>query len=352
MRLSGVLLSLLATACSEPCASGLVCAIAGNGELGFNGDGPALDVRLASPTAVLTDADGDVIVVDYSNMRLRRLRDGELVTIAGNGIHSSADDGADALTSPIENPIDAALGPDGLLYLLPQHESRVLRLSAAGTLEQVAGTGQLGDTGDGGPALAATLGYGGGLAFDALGRLYIADLTHARVRRIELDGTIHTVLGVGEPGQGPLGYGPDTALSAPERLVVHQDRLVVADTGNHRVLALDLDTLQVERIAGTGEPGYSGDGGPATSALLHSPVGLAAYGDSLWIADLRNNAVRRVDSNGAIETVAGDAPGDPRRRAAPLESPLLAPAGLHLDGDDLLIAERGGQRVLRWSDAR
>ena len=341
------------------CAVGEVCVIMGTGELGFNGEGlPALESRLASPTAVHEDPDGRVVVVDFSNMRLRALAsDGSLVTMAGNGEHAFSEVGLPATESPMENPVDAGWGADGLLYLQPSHEYRIVRVEADGTIGAYAGLGYLGDAGTGDDAATATMGYGAGLALASDGSLYLSDATFNRVRRVSPDGVLANVLGTGAPGAGAPGYGPEVALHGPERLVLDEDqgRLLVADSLNHRVLALDLDTLEVSLVAGDGTEGSSGDGGDARLARLDLPVGLAIGPDgTVLIADLGGNLIRAVDPDGIIRTVVGhgEAEVDPVPFAEPLEMPLRGPGGLGWTSDgDLLIAERSGHRVLRWDGA-
>lgn len=346
-------LTLLA-GCQDPCADGRICATVGTGELGWNGDGlPGDETRLASPTSVAVDLDGRPVIVDYSNMLIRRVEDdGTVTSIVGNGRHAYSEIGADALETPLENPVDARWGPDGLLYVLPQHEGRLIRIESSGAVGRVCGTGQLGDTGDGGPALEAELGYTGGFAFGD-GDLYIADNTNSRVRRVRGE-EIQTVLGTGEGGLGEPGYGPETAIRNPERIVWDDGRLLVADASNHRVLALDPETLQVTLVAGTGESGYTGDGGPASEATLNRPTGVLPIAGGVLVADFENTALRFVDADGSIETVAGgfDLNEDLLDSEEPLLMPIRRPAGLALTPDgDLLIAERSGHRLLRWNGA-
>ena len=340
--------------CAPRCELGRVCEIIGTGELGFNGDGlDALETRVASPTAVGVDPQGRPLVVDYSNMRLRVLDDeGTVQTLVGNGFHAYSEVGSPALDTPLENPVDAGWGPDGLLYILPQHEGRVIRIEG-GKVERFAGTGVIDDTGDGGPAVDATMGYGGGLAWAEDGTLFVADNTYSRVRRVSPDGTMSTVLGVGERSDALGKTGPETGLAGPERMVVNEDagELWVADARNHRVLAVDLDTLEVRIAAGGQGAGFSGDGGSATNAQLNNPVGLAVRDGVVFISDFDNNVIRRV-RDGQIDTIAGMLdPEDPKRSAVALDFPLEGPSGLAWDRDDLLIAERLGQRVLRWVGA-
>lgn len=347
--------------CPAPsCDDGDLCVVLGTGALGFNGDGlPPLETMLASPTSVREAPGGGPLVVDFSNMRLRVIGDDGLVTtLVGDGTHAYSEPGAAADATPLENPIDARWGPDGLLYIAPLHEGRVIRIGANGTVELVAGTGaSLAHGGDGGDALDATMGYPGGLAFDADGTLYLSDSTNHRIRRVSLDGTIETVAGTGERGFDRAGRGTDVRLSSPAMLEVDRatDRLLIADRGNDRVAVLDLETGELTTLAGTGEPGWDGDGGPSADAMLDEPYGLAAADDgTIWIAEVGNDVVRRVTPDGTIDTVAGSrdqvAAADVPLGAPALEFPLRGPAGIELLPDgDLLLAERSGHRVVRWT---
>ena len=342
--------------CRPSCETGLICAVAGTGELGFNGDGlPADETRLASPTAVGVTPEGAVLVVDYSNMRVRVLGDdGVLRTVVGNGIHAYSEPGANALATPLENPVDAVFGADGLLYVQPQHEGRVVRVTDADTIEIIAGTGVLSDGADGVSALDAEMGYGAGMAYAADGTLFISDTSFSRVRRVGPDGVVDTVLGTGSGEWGEPGFGPQTAIRFPERIAVDEvgDRLLVADTGNHRVLAVDLSSLAVTLVAGSGVRGDAGDDGPAHLAELDNPVGvLATPAGDVLIADLGNDRVRLVGADGVISTVAGGGERD-ATVAEPLALHMRGPAGMAWTHDgDLLVAERSGHRVLRWLGA-
>ncbi len=344
------------------CETGWICPIMGTGELGFDGDGkPPLETRLASPTAVREAPDGTVVVVDYSNMRLRYVDDGGRVrTLVGSGIHAFSEIGASALDSPLENPVDARWGPDGLLYIQPQHESRVVRVEADGTLGLVAGTGLIDDSGSGVPGEAAGMGYGSGIAFDADGSLVLSDRTFHLVRRVGPDGLLDNVLGVGHSGACEDGDGPTVPLNGPGRLVVDADAglAYVPDAGNHAVLELDLDTLAVRVVAGTGAPGRGPDGALATASPLHEPevVELLPSG-GLLVGELGTDLLRAVSADGRLRAVAGVGAGcapdpDPTRGAPPQEFCMTDPSGLAWTQDgDLLIAERGGHRVLRWFGA-
>lgn len=351
---------LLAGGCAPTCDPGEVCVLIGTGELGFNGDGlPGPETALASPTAVREAPDGRPLVVDFSNMRVRVLdADGVVSTLVGEGIHAYSEPGVAALDSPLENPVDARWGPDGLLYIAPLHEGRIVRVSEDGLIERVAGTGEnLETSGDGGPALDATMGYPAGIAWGSDGTLYVSDNTNHRVRAVAPDGSIDTVLGTGERGFDLDGVGRAVRLSYPMQLEVVDDKLLVADSGNDRVGELDLASGLFRTLVGTGEEGAAGDGGPAALASLSQPTGLAADEDGwLWIGDLGNGVVRQVAPDGTISTVVGADPEgtDPDGETFPaLAAPLRRPAGLALTASgELLIADRGSHRVLLWRRER
>lgn len=348
-------LALLA-GCAPVCEPGSVCVLIGTGELGFNGDGqPGPDTKLATPTSVREAPDGQVVVVDFSNMRVRGLADDGLVqTLVGSGIHAYSEPGVLAPDSPLENPIDAAWGPDGLLYVAALHEGRVVRVGDDGRIELVAGTGEsLESSGDGAAALDATMGYPAGLAWGADGTLYIADNTNQRVRAVAPDGTIDTVVGTGEIGFDRDGPGTEVRLRYPAQLAVSGDRLYVADSGNHRVGELNLGTGAFRTVAGTGEAGAGGDGGPAADARLDQPTGLAVGPEEqLWIADLGNARVVELGADGTLSVALSAADGASDGDGTVFEpdgAPLRRPAGLHATGDgDLLVVDRGTHRVLRW----
>ena len=221
-----------------------------------------------------------------------------------------------------------------------------------GLLERYAGTGGIADSGDGDTAVNAEMGFVSGLAFGSDGTLFISDSTHSRVRRVSPGGTIDTVLGTGEAGLGPPGFGPEMMIRFPERLAIDEGtgRLIVADTYNHRVLALDIDTLDTAVLAGTGEAGWTGDGGAASLAQLNTPVGVApAPNGGTIIADTRNFVIRHIDASGTIETIAGT--GDYQLSESSsdrLSFSLVGPSGVSwTTTGDLLVAEQYGHRILR-----
>lgn len=240
------------------------------------------------------------------NSRLNPISTGpRVVAVAGTGARVFSRDGGLAVTSPLVRPLAVALGTQGQIYIAEGNRIRIVQ--ANGRLATLAGTGDAGDGGDGGPAAQAQLNIPQGLAVDSAGRVYIADTLNNRVRRVDPDGTIRTLAGNGQAGYSGDGkQAIDAMLDLPTGLAIgFGDSLLIADTGNNVVRQLGADGI-IRTIAGTGEAGYRGDGGPAPYALLHTPGGIAFDDEgNLYIADSLNQRVRRVDVNGQIATVVG-----------------------------------------------
>lgn len=312
--------SLLLLGCDGPrrvpegpdCATpGNVCTLAGvGGSMGYNGDGlPAEETLLYWPTGIRFGPDGQVMVADFNNWRIRELTaEGTLETVAGNGLHQGSQDGLPAIESSLDNPIDLRFLPDGSWFVLPLHEARVAWVDTAGILHHYAGNGIPGLSGDGGPAIDAQISEAWGMDVADDGTLYIADTYNHCIRYVTPDGIIHMLAGLGLPGYAGDGGPADAALFAyPGSVHLAGRSLYVADSENHVVRRIDLDAGTIETVAGSGASGYAGDGGPAVQASLSSPQSAILGPDgALWIADSGNNVVRRVGADGVIQTVAGD----------------------------------------------
>jgi sugar lactone lactonase YvrE len=339
-----------------PCAAppGYVCTIAGTGELGFNRDGlaaTATDLFLVS--AVRPGPDGRLYVMDFNNQRLRRIkRDGTMQTIVGNGFHALADTGVPITDTPLENPIDFRFLSDGRIIIASYHDPRVLVVGHDQKLHAVAGTGDVGvdgDEGDEGPARLAEFIQLDGIAVAPDDTVYVSDSKAHRVRRIR-DHVITTVAGTGVAEySGDGGPATEAGLNWPTALELDPDgNLLIADARNNAVRRLTPDGI-ISTVAGTGKAGYSGDGGPATKAELNQPYGLALDDDgSLYIADRSNFVVRKVSPDGDIETIAGTgeegATGDGGPAA---EATFAFLARLALDDDGLIVADQSNSLVRR-----
>jgi sugar lactone lactonase YvrE len=316
-----------------PRASGTICTVAGTGVAGDGADGlPALETRLYSPADVAFAPDGALVIVDWNNHRIRlRQPDGRLRIVAGVGeLAPAALD--DEVTARLNHPTDVTFDARGRMVIAAWHNSRIKRVDlVTGVIEDIAGTGLRSFGGDGGPATECDLNLPASVVHDRAGNLLVSDQANQRIRRIDLAGVITTIAGSGKRGFDGDG-GP--ALQASFALPVGQrghpaahitladdGSLFLADTDNQRIRRIGADGL-VSTVAGNGDFGPAGDGGPATDAQLAFPVDVAiGPGGALYLADTENNCVRKVEG-GVISTVVGVCGGC----GAGLDDPCRCPA--------------------------
>ena len=270
---------------------------------------PLADAWVRHPSAVAIDSEGSLYFVDRDTYRVRKVDpSGQVSTVAGSGLFGYSGDGGPATSARLGERVEGlAVDGEGNVYIADTENYRIRRVDSTGTIETIAGTGAWGTRGDGGPANRAGITAVYGLAADAAGNLYIADTWDDSVRKIGADGTITTVAGTGEEGLGGDG-GPATEarLDKPRGVAVDTSgNLYIADSDNHRVRRVD-SSGTITTVAGTGHGGYDGDGGPATEAALAEPyaVTVDAVG-TVYIADSSNAVVRKVEPDGAISTVVG-----------------------------------------------
>ncbi len=282
-------------------ASGTITTVAGDGAQGFSGDGgPATNARLYFPSGVAVDTSGNLFIADTSNHRVRKVNaSGTITTVAGNGTSGFSGDGGPATNARLYFPSGVAVDTSGNLFIADANNYRIRKVNASGTITTVAGNGTSGDSGDGGPATNASLTGPLGVAVDTAGNLFIADVDwgNHRVRKVNASGTITRVAGAGGNCVGCGDGGPATSgnLQYPNGVAVDTSgNLFIADTGNNRVRRVDASGT-ITTVAGNGAEGFSGDGGPATSASLKYPYGVAVdTSGTLFIADIGNNRIRKV----------------------------------------------------------
>ncbi|MEU4796608.1 hypothetical protein [Streptomyces sp. NPDC023327] len=338
------------TGAAHLAADRVILTIAGTGEAGSRGDGgPAVRAALNQPRALAADAAGAVYVAEWKGHRVRRIApDGSIATVAGTGEPGFGGDGGPATEAALNEPGGLVCDAAGHLYVADYWNHRVRRIAPDGSITTVAGTGEPGYGGDGGPATRAALNEPRGLALDGAGTLYVAEWKGHRVRAIGADGRITTVAGTGEPGSGPDGVpAVDSDLHHPIDLVTDAvGRVYIADCWSHRVRVVSPDGL-ITTVAGTGEPGYDGGSPPATKSPLHQPRGVDLDGAGrLYVADSLNECVRLVLPDGRLVTVAGGPPGDDRESGPATGALLRYPRAVRVTaGGDLLIAETDRHRV-------
>jgi sugar lactone lactonase YvrE len=293
--------------------TGATRVIVGTGTPGFSGDGGApTAAQFQNPEWVEYDRLGNLVVADRGNHRVRKIdaRTNVVTTIAGTGENASNGDGGPATAASMTNPFGVTHDRDGHLYIFDTEVHVIRRVDAkTGRIDTVVGDRQQGFSGDGGPAIAARLYRPHNGVFDAAGRLVFGDSFNQRIRRWDPStGVITTIAGIGEAGTSPDGTPARLARFRYFGAMVWVGGDLVFTSLDHRILTIEGKSGALRLIAGTGERGFSGDGGPARSAQLDTPYGLAvtAEGD-LIVADAANRRVRRIDMRtGIIRTVAGD----------------------------------------------
>jgi sugar lactone lactonase YvrE len=294
-------------------ATSIITTIAGDGfkdlrGLGrYNGDGiAATSASLNFPSGVATDKNGNIFIADKNNARIRKVDTlGIITTVAGNGMLGGPPGDGNPATSAHIGPIDVAVDSSGNIFIADMTFNRVRKVSSStGIITTVAGNGESGSSGDGGPALSAPLGFsdgvsgGGGLAIDSQGNIFIAEFKGNRVRMVNAaTGIITTVAGNGAQGSSGDG-GPAIAASLYNPAAVFVDdfgNIFIADINSNRIRKVDASSGTITAFAGRGSQGFSGDGGPAILASLAFPCSIAAdAAGNLYFVDALNNRVRRI----------------------------------------------------------
>jgi len=343
-----------ATQCGD---LGTICTVLGNGVAAYAGEGATADrVSLYFPIDITFDSQNRLVVIDWNNQRIRRLdTDGRVRTIVGTGFEDSTQVfGTPALQTPLHHAYSMAYDGVGHLYIAGFHVPWVLRENPAPD-ERVfvfAGADTPGYGGDGGPRLSATFSIPVGIAVASVGApVYIADAGDHCIRVVNASGTINTLCGNGTPGySGDGGPAANATLNQPYRVRYDEPTgaLYICDLNNHVVRRVDASG-DITTVAGNGLPGSSGDGGLATDAMLGSPLDAQRGPDgALYIADANANRVRRVDASGIITTVAGNgSKGYAGDGGSALEAELNQPTAIAFDATGNLYICDTGNSVIR-----
>lgn len=333
--------------------AGTVSLVAGGGE---GGDGsPAVKARLKSPFGLVVTPSGAVVFVEMTGHRVRKIdANGLLTTIAGTGQEGFSGDGGEASKAEFKGMHALAVAPEGDLYIADTWNNRVRKIDAEGRIATIAGTGEAGFSGDGGPATSAKFGgiYSIALTADG-GTMYLADLDNRRVRAVDLkSGIVTTVAGDGRKGVPKDGSkATDSPLVDPRAVAVDpKGNLYILERGGHALRVVDPQGT-IRTAVGTGKPGSSGDGGPGRMATLNGPKDLTVDRDgTVLIADTESHLIRRyLPSDGTLVRVAGtgrkgsDGIGGPPEGAS-----LNQPHGVTVDrAGAILVSDSSNHRILK-----
>ena len=362
------------SACQEQ--SGHACVWLGTGAEGFNGDGHhRLETDIYWSMDMTFGADGTPWFIDWNNHLVRKVLPDQTVEsvvgwtdpiFPGDGTGDASEKtptGADGALVKLNHPSELLLAEDGAILLMAWHNHKLRRIDPATSQVTILAGAGAGFAGDEGPCAKALFKQPKSLAADADGNLYIGDQGNFRVRRIDRELVITSIVGDGTQGSGGDG-GLATAAqldweigSNPEPsggLAAFDGKLYIADTLSHKLRVVDLASGEIATLAGTGEPGYSGDDGPALEATFNGPRELEVGPDGrLYVADTDNHVIRAIDlQSGVVRTVVGTGePGmDAEDGKLATETRLDRPFGIELDAEgNLYVMDTLNSRILKVS---
>lgn len=333
--------------------TGIISTFAGTGICGYNGENmAATKAMLCNPTGLMFDSAGNLYVADDGNARVRKIsaKGSKITTVAGTGVYGYSGDGGLATSATLRDSWFIAFDTKGNMYFTELSNNIVRMVNSSGTISTYAGTGAAGFSGDGGPAISATMDNPRGIAFDTTGNLYIADTLNDRVRIVSAAGTINTFAGTGNLGCGGDGGPALSANVGPVRgVTVNNAVLYIANGGCNRVRAVDLITNTISTLAGS-SVGYDGDNNPPLSSRFNLPVNtLFDAAGNVLVNDGYNGRLRKL-SGGLVTTFAGGYLGD--GQTATLAS-LVTPEAIAIDkSNNLYIADWAGHRIRKVSGGK
>ena len=324
--------------------NGIITTIAGNSAGGYSGDGAgATAATLLQPSGILTDAAGNIYFADRGNNCIRKINtSGIIATIAGTGTAGYAGDGGPATAAYLSGPGSIIFDASGNLYISDGANHCIRKVDASGIITTVAGTGSVGSGGDGGPATAASFNNPEGISMWA-GNIYIADRGNDCIRKINTSGIASRIAGT--PGTTSFGGDGGAATAAyfntPIDVITDTNgNIYIADNGNNRVRKINTSGI-INTVAGNGAGGYTGDSVAATSSGLRGPQGLAFdVAGNLYICDIGNRRIRKVDITGAgfITTIAGIGSSGFSGDGGPATAAELYPAKMAVGSNGVILA--------------
>ena len=349
------LLLLTFLAHTATAAEWTISTFAGTGAKGGSGDGgPATAAQIDNPFGVVRGPDGAIWFCEYTGQRIRRVApDGTISTIAGTGEKGYSGDGGPALQATFNLPHELRFDATGSnLYIVDMTNHAVRKIDTqTNIITTIAGNGKPGYSGDGGPAKDAQFKQPHSIQFGPEGDLYVCDIGNHVIRKIDMKtGMISTFAGVGKAGPTPDGSPiVGTPLKGPRSLDFdRQGNLWLATREGNQVFKFDLKAGKISHIAGTGKSGFTGHGGPAKEATLSGPKGISVDAEgNVWLADCESHSIRMIDmKSGTIELIAGlNVKGD-GPDGDPLQCKMARPHGVFCDADGtVFVGDSESHRV-------
>jgi streptogramin lyase len=335
-----------------------ITTFVGTGLAGYSGDnGSAGKAQLNNPYGITRGLDGALYICDMENHRIRKIsRDGNITTVAGTGKRGYSGDGGPALKAELNEPYEVRFDKAGDMYIVEMQNHIVRRVDGRTKfISTVAGSGKEGFSGDGGLATEAELRQPHSIQFDGRGYLYICDIGNNRIRKADLStGMISTFVGTGErlptPDGAKLAHAP---LNGPRAIDFDMDgNMWLALREGNAIYRLDLKAGTIHHVAGTGQKGFTGNGGPTKQATLSGPKGISVAPDgNVYFADTESHSIRMIDvRKGTIELVAGTGDRGDGPEGDPLKCSLARPHGIFVDADGAIFigdSENHRVRVIR-----
>jgi streptogramin lyase len=332
-------------------------SLAGNGKPGAGGDGGlAVEAQVNEPFGLCRGPDGALYFCDTNNHRVRKINaKGIITTVAGDGTKGYAGDDGPAEAAKMSEPYEVRFDANGFLYIVERLNHVVRRVAPkTGVITTVAGNGQEGFSGDGGPAKAAQMKQPHSIALDREGNLYICDISNQRIRKVDMKTElISTFAGTGE--SKPVVDGTPFAtspLSGPRAVDFDRDgNLWLALRAGNAVYKLDMKAGTIHHFAGTGKSGFTGNGGPAKEATLSGPKGLSVGPDgNIYLADTESHSIRMIDlKTGKLQLIAGTGQKGDGPEGNPLGCAMNRPHGVLAEADAIYIGDSAAHRVRKVS---
>lgn len=357
---SGIIVTSIAIGLSATCSTGAeirrtqILNFAGTGKPQFSGDRtPAKLAGLNNPYGLTRGPEGALYICDMANHVIRKIAsDGTISTIAGTGERGYSGDGGPALKADLNEPYEIRFDGDGNMFFVEMKNHIVRRVDAkTQIISTIAGTGNAGYVGDGGPAIRAKFRQPHSIQFGQNGNLYICDIGNNRIRKVDLKtGVVSTFAGTGDRSRTPDGAQIfNTPLNGPRAIDFDSDgNMWLALREGNAVYKLDLSAGKIFHMAGTGKKGFSGNGGPARAATLSGPKGISvAPNGNVYLADTESHSIRMIDiQKGTIELIAGTGSRGDGPEGNPLNCGMARPHGVFVDMDgSVFVGDSEAHRV-------